>query len=198
MPTPVPTIDITKSLYNPGILLKGTLGSGDPTNTVSGSVFTDDWSAASGWVAMGPTEAGSQFHDTLTTEDLTYAESFYPGGTITTGRDATIDFALANITATNIKIALNGAGAATSGSGATLLTTVTPALIGAEVDCMIGWESNDHTVRIVGYQAHQVGAIEPEFRKGATKALLTCSFRFAQTSAGYAYRIFLAGATRGA
>src|SRR5207302_9482095 len=108
-----------------------------------------------------PTDQGSQFHDTLQTTDLDYAESYYPYGVAVVSRDATIDFALVHNTATNLKKMLNGATVATAGSGATLLSTLTPPVIGSEVSRMIGWESNDHTIRLVAYQALQIGSVEP-------------------------------------
>lgn len=194
--TPIPVAVLAKLLSQPGILLSGVLGSSLPSMTPTAGIFIDDWSTTSGWTAMGPTDAGSQFHDTPTVEQLMIAESYYEVANVVTGREASIEFALAHITVANIKASLNGA-TVTGTATATTSAKIQPPVIGAETRQMIGWESNDHTVRLVGYQAFQVGDISPEFRKGATKALLSCQYRF-ENATPAAWEMYLAGTSRAA
>ena len=192
--TPIPVAVLAKLLSQPGILLSGLLGSSLPSMTPAAGIFTDDWTAVSGWTPMGPTEQGSNFHDTPTVEQLMVAESYYEVANVVTGREASIDFALAHFTATNIKNSLNGA-TVTGSATATTSAKIQPPVIGAETRQMVGWESNDHTVRLVGYQAFQVGDISPEFRKGATKALLSCTYRF-ENATPAAWELYLVGTSR--
>ncbi|MBV9292630.1 MAG: hypothetical protein JO222_09285 [Frankiales bacterium] len=193
--TPIPVAVLNKILSGPGILLTGILGSALPSLVPTAGVYTDDWSAVSGWTELGPTENGSQFHDTATVEKMYVAESYYEVSNVVTGREASIDFALAHFTATNLKNALNGATVTVTGSAGTTNSKVVPPAIGTETRQMIGWESNDHTARLIAYQAFQQGAIEPEFRKGATKALIACTFHFENASPS-AWEFNLAGTAR--
>ena len=59
-------------LTDPGMLWIAPLGTADPTNTVAGSVFTDDPAAA--FVPLGATSEGSEFSYSTTVEAVKVAE----------------------------------------------------------------------------------------------------------------------------
>ena len=138
----MPTTAVPNLLQDPGYLFWAPLASTEPTNTVTGSKFTDSWPVA--WISLGATEAGSTFNYSSEIEAVRVAEFFDPIKYATTERSGSISFAMADWTLNNLKRALNG-GAVTlvSGTGATALNKYEPPAPGAEVRAMIGWESLD-------------------------------------------------------
>jgi hypothetical protein len=150
-------------LSDPGWLFWAPLGSTIPTNTVAGSVFTDAWPVA--WLPLGATTEGSTFSYETSVEAMSVAELFDPVKYATTERTGTMSFALANYSLTNLKRALNGGTITTTGSGATSMSSYALPTPGAEVRSMIGWESQDSTVRLVVLQALSSGTIEMAFQK---------------------------------
>lgn len=184
-------------LTDPGWLFIAPLATAAPANTVAGSVFTDAWAAA--WIPLGATEEGSEFNNSTTVEATRVAELFDPVRYSTTERTASIAFALANFTLTNYRRAMNGGIAAltaTSGVGATALYTLNPPAAGSEVRCMIGWESLDSTLRLVGHQTFQGGEVTTGFRRAPDKGLIPCTFNFEVPSGGQPWTMYGAGATR--
>lgn len=184
-------------LTDPGYLLIAPLASTVPTNTVAGSVFTDSWDAA--WLSLGATEDGSEFSYNTTVQPVSVAEFFDPISYRTTDRAGNFAFALANFGAANYHRALNGgagAVAATSGSDATALYTVTPTSPGSEVRVMIGWESLDHTVRAVAYQCFSGGDVKAAFKKAPSKSVIPCQFNLEVPASGVPFSLFFAGSSR--
>lgn len=185
-------------LTNPGFLLIAPLGSTKPTNTVSGSKFTDSWDAA--WLPLGATQDGSDFSYSSTVEPVNVAEFFDPIQFFTTGRSGRIAFNLANWGLSNFRRAVNGgvaALAATSGTGATALYTLQPPTPGNEVRCMLGWESLDTTVRLVIDQAISGGEVTTPFKKPPAIATIPCTFNMEiPNGASTPWTIWGAGAAR--
>ena len=181
----------------PGILYAAPLATAEPLSTVTASTFaTTAWPAA--WVAVGSTGDGFTFKDTITTAPVNAAESYYPVKVITTARAAQVDVILQEFHAANLKLALNTSAAIISGTGATLLTTINPPMVGSEVRSMWGWQSQDDTIRFIAYQALQTGALTVKFTKGAVPAQLSMQLDLELPATGFAYAIYLAGASRGA
>ena len=191
------TVPKTTLSKDAGYLLYGTLGSALPTNTVVGSVFTDDWSVVSGWSLLGVTKEGSTFRYAVDTDQITAAEYFDPLLIVTTGRTVQMTFELQIINLTTVKKMLNGGTLSTTGSGTTLLSTYTPPTPGAEVRCMLGWESQDNTERLVMEQSFQTGALEINRRKGVDNATLPVEFTAEVPASGFVYRHYGAGTSRG-
>jgi hypothetical protein len=193
----MPSTAVPLVLTDPGYLLIAPLSSTLPTNTVSGSVFTDSWAAA--WLSLGATEEGSTFAYSTTVEPIRVAEFFDPISYRTTERAGSIAFNLADFTLSNYRRAINGgvaALAATSGTGATTLGTLEPPDPGNEVRCMIGWESLDSTVRLVCHQTIQGGEISSAFSRPPDKALIPCTFQMEVPTAGKPWTMWTAGADR--
>jgi hypothetical protein len=174
------------------------LGTTDPTNTVAGSVFTDDPAVA--WIPLGATEDGSSFSYETTVEAIRVAEFFDPIRYATTERNGSISFNLASYTLSNYQRALNGGIAAltaTSGTGATSLFKFEPPDPGTEVRSMILWESTDKTLRILLSQTLQGGTVESAFRKAPTLAVIPCTFNMEVPSAAKPFTFWSAGVPRG-
>lgn len=191
----MPTVAAPTVLTDPGYLFAAPLLTAAPTNTVTGSKFTDSWPVA--WIPLGATEDGSAFSYESNVEAVTVAEFFDPIKYSTTERSGSFAFNLADFTLDRLKLAFNG-GTKTivSGTGATQLTKLSPPAPGSEVRTMLGWESLDGTLRIIAYQTIQGGTMESAFRKAPQLALIPCTFNFEVPASGQPFDIFAAGATR--
>jgi hypothetical protein len=186
-------------LTDPGMLWMAPLGTAAPTNTVAGSVFTDDPAVA--WIPLGATTEGSTFSYSTTVEAVRVAEFFDPIKWATTEREGNIAFNLADFTLSNYRRALNGGVAAltvTSGTGATSLYTLDPPDPGTEVRSMILWESTDRTVRLMMRQCIQGGEIAAAFQKAPDIAAIPCTFNMEVPTGGVKpWTMWSAGTTRG-
>ena len=184
-------------LQDPGFLFLAPIGSSIPTNTVAGSVFTDAWDVA--WLPLGATQDGTQFSYTTNVQPVYAAEFYDPIKYASTDRSGNVAFSLLNLGLSNYLRALNGGVAAltpTSGTGATALYDVSPTAVGGEVRAMLGWESLDHTMRLVAYQVLCSGTITSAFQKGPSQAVIPCTFNMETTSAGLIFKMSGAGASR--
>lgn len=185
-------------LTDPGMLWIAPLATAAPTNTVAGSVFTDDPAVA--WIPLGATEEGSTFSYETSLEAIRVAEFFDPIRWSTTERNGSIAFNLAHWSLSNYNRALNGGIAAltaTSGTGATSLFTMEPVEPGSEVRSMILWESTDRTVRLMLRQTIQGGAVASAFQKAPALAVIPCTFNIEIPAAGKPFTFWSAGTARG-
>ena len=191
----MPTTATPNILTDPGYLFWAPLLTALPSNTVSGSKFTDAWPGA--WLSLGATEDGSEFTYETKVEPITVAEFFDPIRWATTERSGSFAFNLADYTLTNWKRAMNG-GTLTvvSGTGATQLNKLVPPTPGTEVRAMLGWESLDATMRVIVYQAFQGGSIKSAFKKAPSTALIPCEFNFEVPASGNPTEFYTAGTAR--
>jgi hypothetical protein len=179
-----------------GYLLWAPIGSSEPTPVASGSKFTDSWPVA--WIGLGATTEGSAFSYETKVEPITVAELLDPIAYKSTERTGSISFALADDTLANMKRVLNG-GTLTvvSGTGATTISTYTPPVLGAEVRCMLGWESLDNDIRLVMYQCFQGGNMTQNFKKAPDIAAIPATFNFEMPSSGIPWKKTVAGTAHG-
>lgn len=193
------TVDPAKAVTGPGIVLAAPLATADPTHVVAGSVFTDDWASSSGWALIGATREGFDWSQSIATEQLEVAESLDTFITLVTGRTTGARFEMAYLNRTNLGIAMNGGTNSTvSGSGATLLSKYVPPTLSGVVRRKIGWESDDHTVRWIGYQALNTGDVNPQHRKNNYAGLPTDWSLEIPSGGGDVWAMLFAGATRSA
>jgi len=192
----MPTTAVPNILVDPGYLFWAPLGSAEPTNTVSGSKFTDAWPVA--WLSLGATKDGSEFTPELTVEEILVAEFFDPVAYRTTKRTNKFAFALADITMKNWSRAMNGGGAVVtvSGSGATLLSSFVPTAPGAEIRAMLGWEALGNDLRLIVYQTICAGAVKLAFKKAPDFATIPCEFSCEVPSSGIPWKMYSAGTAR--
>lgn len=191
---PQPAIATPLLATDPGFLFWAPIGTAEPTHAVLGSVFSDSWAAA--WVRLGATEEGHAFNWQTTFDPVTVAELLDPVKYVTTGRTGSLAFALDDFHANNVKRALNGGTLTTTGSGATTMTTYTPPALGAEVRCMIGWESQDGTERLIAYQCINTGQVSIARRKGSDNAALPLEFVLELPASGIPFKYLTAGVAR--
>jgi hypothetical protein len=101
---------------------------------------------------------------------------------VSTGRTANVQFAMAEVTATNLKRALNAPNSTiTAGTGVVYFE---PPDLGTEVRRMIGWEAEDHTERWIFRQCFNSGDISMQRRKGAANATITTQFNLEKPASG--------------
>lgn len=193
------TIATPSVLTDPGALFWAPLGTALPGSgaggVVAGGVFTDSWSAP--WVPLGATIDGSEFSYDIKVAEVAVAEFFDPIRWATTGRSGMITFAMADFTMTKLSYAMNG-GTLTivSGTGATQLNKFSPPAPGLEVRAMIGWESLDHTVRIVCYQALNSGSVKLTFKKVPSLTGIACQFQLEKPTSTQPFEIYAASSGR--
>jgi len=159
----------------PGYLYVGSLGRTEPTD------LTTPWATVDPlWIFLGYTNNGSEFDYQLQTAAVDVAEELDPITNTPTGRQASVIFAAAQMTATNLSTALNG-GVITTGSG---IVTVEPPDLGTEVRVMIGWESEDHQERWVFRQGLNTGQMKIARQKGANNAVIDEEFMLEKPATG--------------
>ena len=194
MPGTVPQPQI---LVDPGILWIAPIGTAEPTPTSAAGRFTDTLAAA--WILLGPTDEGSSFADSVSTDTITVAEFLSAVRNVVTGRTSKLSFALASWTLSNYRRALNGGVAAITpvGTVGAEVTSLEPPVEGSETRCMLMWESTDASVRIMGRQCFQTGEVSTDFKPGADNALIPCEYSIEQPTTGLRpWKMWVAGTTR--
>lgn len=183
-------------LTDPGFLFWAPLLSTEPTHAALASTYDlDTWPVA--WIPLGATEDGSKVAYDTKVEPIRVAEFFDPIRYSTVERSGSISFMLTNWTLNTVKRVFNGGTLATvSGTGATLSSSYIMPTPGVEIRAMIGWESLDHTVRIIMYQCLNSGTVEQAFQRAPAKAMLPCTFQFEVPTAGQPIKYYAAGTAR--
>lgn len=143
---------------------------------------TGTWLARRGGTVYftGNTSEGNEFGYNPSTDTVEVAEELDPISVVTTGRASTLSFAMAEVTASHLRLAMNG-GTLTTGSG---IVTYEPPDLGAETRVMLGFESEDHTERWVFRQCFQTGTVSITRRKGADKATIAVEFSLEKPATG--------------
>lgn len=126
------------------------------------------------WVALGYTDEGSEFSRSVDTENVEVAEELGSIRTVVTGVTERVEFALAQITAFNLNIALNG-GIILEAEGADGGTTVVPPALGEESRITIGWRSFDLQETMIFRRCFNDGDLSLNRRK-TDKTIIPVSF----------------------
>ena len=160
--------DSTAVRVGPGKLWGGPIDAVEPTN-ISTAMETVD----ADYFELGYTAEGSTFNASLTVEGIDVAEAMDMIAYATTGREMTVEFALAKTTAKNMEVAFNG-GTLTTGTG---IITFEPPEDGDEVRMMIVWESDDGLERWVFRQCLSASDISMARQKAPAKTTIPVGFR---------------------
>ena len=187
--TAVPNI-----LTDPGFVFWAPLATAEPTNTVTGGIFTDAWPVT--WINLGATQDGSEFSYATKVSPILVAEFLDPIRQVPTERVGHMAFMLASWVAANLKLAMNGAVTTITGTTGTTLTKLVPPTPGSEVRSMIGWESTDATVRIVAFQCFNDVDIKIQFKKAPSISTIPTQFDFEIPQGGQPFAIYTAGTAR--
>jgi hypothetical protein len=184
-------------LREPGFLFAALLASTEPTYAAAGSTYdADTWPVA--WIPWGPTMEGSTFSNSQNVEPIRVAELFEAVAYSVTDVTTTIAFAVANYTLHNLRRAMNAPTSAistVSGTGATLSSRLDPPEPETIVRCMIGWESLDHTMRMVGRQCINGGELSSTFGRGTAASIATV-WNFERPAVGKSFSFYAAGTGR--
>lgn len=160
----------------PGALYIAQLGTTEPTTAVAA------W--PTGWVPLGYTSEGSTFNYSLSTDNVEVAEELDILARVTTGRDASVEFALAELTKKNLSIAFNGGLIV----GNDTAWSFEPPSLGSEVRVMIGWDASptvaSNDLRVIFRKCLQAGSLGLENRKGAQKSTITSNFQLEKPDGG--------------
>ena len=190
----MPTVATPSLLTDPGYLFKAPLGTALPTMTVAASKFSVAWDAA--WIPCGATEDGHEFGYEAKLKELKVAEFFDPVKWVTEERSGSFSFALADFTLKRWEFALNGGTTTTvAGTGVTLASKYVPPNPGTETRVMLGWESEDNTIRIIVPQAINGANVKSEFKRSEF-ANIACEFQFEVPASGDPFELYGAGTTR--
>lgn len=164
----------------PGIIKIADIGTTEPTDLATA------WPA--GWQEPGYTDNGSAFGYESTLDEVEVEEELDPVAFVTTKRSGSLSFSMAEMTATNLKRALNGGTITVGGAYA----YYDPPALGTEVWKMLGWQSDDGQERWIFRRCFQGGKIEIPRRKGNNKALIPVEFRTAKPAGLQPFRVIMA------
>ncbi len=160
----------------PGKLYIAALGTAEPADE------TTAWPA--GWVPLGYTDEGSAINYEISTDNVEVAEELDVVARVTTGRDASVEVALAELTKRNLGIAFNGGIIPGDGNA----WTFEPPDLGDETRVMLGWDASpdplNNDLRFVFRQCLQGGSLGLENRKGATKSTISANFQLEKPASG--------------
>lgn len=164
--------DSSQVRLGPGVLKVAPLGTAIPTDLATA------WNVA--WVDLGYTEEGHAVRMTTNVEPVPVAEELDPISYEPTGREMSVAFAAAQMTALNLSYALNG-GTITSGTG---IVTFEPPDPGDITRVMLGWESTDALERWVFKRCISTGDIEIARRKAPDKSTVPMEFMLEMVAGG--------------
>lgn len=166
----------------PGLLRVAPLGTAEPV------AVDDAW--PSGWIALGYTDEGSVINYELSTDNVEVAEELDVFARVTTGRDASVEFALAEMTYFNLNIAFNGGILPALDQAGVDDWVFEPPALGDEARIMLGWDAYaDHTkndLRYIFRKCLQGGSLGLENRKGVTKSTIPVTFQLEKPDDGTA------------
>lgn len=148
-----------------GTLYVAALGSTEPTDV------TTSWAAA--WKEIGFTNEGSEIAIEISSDPIEVAEEIDPVLHVMSSRTVTISFAMAENTARNLTLALNG-GTVTTSNG---VTKYEPPAPGSATRVMVGFQSDDGQERWIFRQCFQTGSVSVARRKGADYATIPVEMR---------------------
>ncbi len=185
-------------LADPGFLFVADLASTLPTMAGAGSTYDADvWPVA--WKPAGATEDGSEFSYELEVEPITVAELFHAIQYAPTGVSSSLSFVMVDYTLTKMSWAMNAPSTnitTVSGTGATLSSKLAPPTPTQIKRRMIGWESLDHTMRLIGTQCLNSGTMSTSFKKAPSIAGIATTWNFEQPAAGDSFNFYAAGVGR--
>lgn len=135
------------------------------------SDLTTAWDGS--WVKIGYTKEGHTFTYGITNEGIMVAEVLGPVRSENTERTLTVEFEMAEITATNLVRAMNGGDSVT---GAGIVTVQPPSLRDAVIYKALGWEAFDASERIVWRKCIQSGEFAVPRKKAPDYATIPVTF----------------------
>lgn len=174
----------------PGLLYIAAIGTTEPT-TLTGAL-------PAAWVALGYTEDGHSTSITVTQEPVFVAEEIDPIRQVKTQRSVTLELQMAEITARNLQLAMNG-GTISSPTGG-YVTFTPPTTAAAQVAVMIVWQADDNQERWLWRECYAGGDIAIPRRKAAdsaSKAVIPITFDCVKPAGAEPFHVWFAEAMAG-
>lgn len=159
-----------------GSLFVAPIGTTEPTTATA--------TLPSAWRQVGYTEEGSTFSYNVSTEGIFVAEALDPLRIDSTKREGKVSFSMAEMTRSNLALALN-AGAAAVQDGSSL----EPPALGAEVRVMIALNTQGGA-RWLFRRCFQGGEIAVDRKKSPDKALLPVEFQLELPTGAQPFIVF--------
>lgn len=178
LPSPRGDASVIQKTIGPGALYVASLGTTEPAQTVPFPAWP------TGWYRLGYTEDGSSFSYELSTEAVEVAEELERVFTMTTGRDQSVTFQLAEPTQYNLKVAMNGGASFIADPTSGNAVVFEPPALGTEVRVMLGFDSESGLDRWIWRQCFQTGSVEMQRRKGNNKTLIPATFTVEKPATG--------------
>lgn len=163
----------------PGVLYVAQVGSSEPSD------LSTAWAAA--WKRIGYTDKGTEVHIEISRDPVEVAEELDPVLYATTSRAIKVSFAMAELTARNLKIALNG-GTISTAAG---VTSFEPPDSGAEGSLALGWQSDDGQERWIFRKCSQSGKVAIGRAKGSDKATIPVEMSVEKVTGLAPFRVLL-------
>lgn len=174
----------------PGTLYAAPLGSTEP-DSVSGA-----WDTA--WTKLGYTSGGSTFTSTLGSDAVDVDEDLDPARIVLNTRTTTFAFNLAEITARNLLLALNGGLANLTDTNADGSVNIEPPDAANTVRVMLGWDAlasgttpTDPSGRLIIRQALQTGDLSMVNQKGNTPKTISSTWTAEKPANAKPFRFIL-------
>lgn len=173
----------TSVKVGPGLLYIAPIGTAEP------SALTGAWPV--GWIALGYTEDGNEFKSDRKLEPIRVAEELYPIRHVVTEVVASVAAHLAEITATNLKYALNGGTISSPVGGA---VTFDPPSATTLVKMMLGWDADDAQERWIFRQVVNGETLAIPRKKTPAKAVIPVEFHLEKPTGVEPFKTFFASA----
>lgn len=170
MTMPSPRGNTGNVMYNPGALYAAPLATAEPTD------LTTAW--GTGWTLIGYTDAGSQFDYQWQSAEVKVEEELDILANAPIGRVMTVRLAIAEFVARTLQIAYNGGTLTPAVTGPPAAAAYyEPPDFGQEQRIMVGYESEDSTIRIVFRRTINVSNVSTMFKRAPQKATLPVELR---------------------
>jgi hypothetical protein len=166
----------------PGKLWVASLSAAAPTNATSALDESDDGGADGNWVPIGYTEEGSTFTYEVSSEGIEVAEELDEIASRRTSAVSKVAFAMAEATARNLTLALNG-GLVPSP------TTIEPVDLDDEERVQLVFEA-DNGARWLYRKCYNIGNVEVTNAKAPAKRLIAVEFKLEKPAVGKPWTIF--------
>lgn len=163
-----------------GILYVAPIGTTEPTSATS--------TLDAAWREVGYTEDGSKINSAITTADVEVAELVDPVATKTTKRTTKVTFSMAQMTRSNLLLALNQGAAGTDTT-----TEVAPVDLASEVRVMLLWQSEQTGAdqrRWLFRQCYNTGSLDIANAKSPQKRLMGVEFTCEKPDSAAVFTVF--------
>lgn len=170
----------------PGTLYTAPIGTTEPLSLSS-------FPLAGPWVDLGYTESGTTFTTSYTAQAVMVDEEYTRISTTITDKTGVVAFALAQITAANLKLAYTG-GTITTNVGDVQFE---PPAAGTETRIMLAWFKATLDEAYLWRQCFQDGSVATNLKKSTPQQLLPVTFTLEKPIGKQSFKQFLASSRSG-